>query len=659
MCSVLGCDSERHGAQRFKLPEDPERRLEWVQFLLEVNGQRLKESSWTDITVCRHHFKVDSFISRTGTGTVQLRSSAVPSLCVKSEPDEPEPCQEPEETTEVSSQYDEVKTCDESGPPSTTAKESPAPSDVPDAFMSDYGQMLQNIVNLDMIREKAALLRMKGKYVVNEKRLLQLFSLKCPSCGSKVKMEKVTFGLLMILSQQCLQCDYRNQWKSQVDAGVPTAEDQHLTQVEEVTPESQQMLSTDDHCSGITAMSEMAPVISEDETEESADEDWHPEEELSLVSEVHDECEEETENEEEEEEEVNDDPLLPVKRSQLCTECGVLFNKQRPHTCEHKIKPYSCNNCGKRCVSERALRCHSRIHDEDYEYQCKYCHVTFKTKVDKITHEHIHVVQGKPYECPDCPETFATNKERRIHLGDHRGPQQLKCPICGIGFTQRGYLQRHLAVHTGEKLFKCSECQRGFKQAGHLKSHMRLHTGERPYKCPHCDKSFNHNVSLKNHVQRHPSGSGGERKKGRRNETASDAQENNSGTDGGLGVREEEVQEERKATPKRKRRSTGRPIGRPKSSSEGSLGGKRGRRSNGKTAGADPAHRGVSSDPTEQEEENSEEVTSSTGRSRRKRKNILMETRSLTQKKEIERAAITVVTAQGRPGKNQVEDTEH
>ncbi|KAM6920526.1 uncharacterized protein PEZ65_012476 [Lycodopsis pacificus] len=584
MCSVLGCDSERHGAQRFKLPEDPERRLEWVQFLLEVNGQRLKESSWTDITVCRHHFKVDSFISRTGAGTVQLKSSAVPSLCVKSEPDEPEPCQEPEETTEVSAQYDEVKRCDdpssccdESGPPSTTAKESPGPSDAPHAFMSDYGQMLQNIVNLDMIREKAALLQMKGKYVVNEKRLLQLFSLKCPSCGSKVKMEKVTFGLLMILSQQCLQCDYRNQWKSQVHAGVPTAEDQHLTQVEEVIPESQQMLSTDDNCSGITAMSETAPVISEDETEESADEDWHPEEELALVSEIPDECEEETENEEEE---VDDDPLLPVKRSQLCTECGVLFNKQRPHTCEHKIKPYSCNNCGKRCVNERALRAHSRIHDENYEYQCKYCHVTLKTKVDKITHEHIHVIQGKPYKCPDCPETFATNKERRIHLGDRRGPQQLKCPICGIGFTQRSYLQRHLAVHTGEKLFKCSECQRGFKQAGHLKSHMRLHTGERPYKCPHCDKSFNHNVSLKNHVQSHPSGSGGERKKGRRNETASDAQENNSGTDGGLGV-----EEERKALPKRKRRSTGRPIGRPRSS-EGSLGGKRGRRSNSKTAGA-------------------------------------------------------------------------
>ncbi|XP_054452554.1 zinc finger and SCAN domain-containing protein 12-like isoform X2 [Anoplopoma fimbria] len=656
MCSVVGCDSERHGAQRFRLPEDPERRLEWVQFLLEVNGQRLKESCWTDITICRNHFKGDSFINLTPSGTVQLKSGAVPSLCVKSEPDEPEPREEPEETTEVASQYDKLKRCDspsscseESGLTSATARESPVPSDDPDAFMSDYGQMLQKVVNIDMIREKAALLQMKGKYVLKEKRLLQLFRHKCPSCGSKVKMEKVTYGVLIILNQQCLQCDYRNQWKSQVNASVPTAENKHLTEVVEVTPQTQQMMSTDDNCSSITDMSEMAPVVDDesdpiDETEESgdegdtdSDENWHPEEDLSMVNEIYDESEEETEDEEDEEEDGYHPPL-PAKHSRLCTECGVLYNKQKPHTCEYKIKPYSCNICGKRCVNEIALSSHSRIHAENYEYRCKYCRATFKTKVDKITHEQIHVTQGKPYKCPDCPESFATNKERRIHLEDHRGPQQLKCHICGIDFTQQGFLQRHLAVHTGEKPFKCSVCQRGFKQAGHLKSHMRLHTGERPYKCQLCDKSFNHNVSLKSHVQRyHSPGSGRERKKGRRNKTVV-AQEdgNNRGSDTGLSGKEEEVLKDRKVLPKRKRRSTGRPKGRPKRDSAGNLGEKQGRRSNTKTAEAqehkskrtrrsdeeregEPTQSGMIFDPTEEKEGNSEEVTSNTSRSRRRR----------------------------------------
>lgn len=88
---------------------------------------------------------------------------------------------------------------------------------------------------------RAALLQMKGKYVVNEKRLLPLFSCKCPLCGSKVKVEKVTYGVLIILNQQCLQCDYRNQWKSQVNASVPTDDDQPLTRGIDVTAEIQQV----------------------------------------------------------------------------------------------------------------------------------------------------------------------------------------------------------------------------------------------------------------------------------------------------------------------------------------------------------------------------------------------------------------------------------
>lgn len=88
MCSVVVCDSWRRSALRFNLPEDPERRLEWVEFLFEVNGQRLKESSWTDINICSEHFTDGCFKNLT-PGTVQLKCSAVPSLCVKSEREEP------------------------------------------------------------------------------------------------------------------------------------------------------------------------------------------------------------------------------------------------------------------------------------------------------------------------------------------------------------------------------------------------------------------------------------------------------------------------------------------------------------------------------------------------------------------------------------------
>ncbi|XP_044223232.1 uncharacterized protein LOC122993279 isoform X2 [Thunnus albacares] len=88
MCSVVGCDSWRRSAQRFKLPEDPEKRLDWVQFLAEVNGQRFKESCWTDITICIEHFASDCYESL--TDTVHLKPRAVPSLFFKSEPIEPD-----------------------------------------------------------------------------------------------------------------------------------------------------------------------------------------------------------------------------------------------------------------------------------------------------------------------------------------------------------------------------------------------------------------------------------------------------------------------------------------------------------------------------------------------------------------------------------------
>ncbi|XP_035811179.2 zinc finger protein with KRAB and SCAN domains 8-like [Amphiprion ocellaris] len=562
MCSVVGCDSFRRNAKRFKLPEDPEERLEWVQFVLEVNGQRLKESSWTDITICSEHFTTDCFVDQ----SLQLRSGSVPSLCVKSEE-----AQETAETTEVFPQDDQLRACDsltsasEKSSICMSAPESPVPSDTSDSF-SDYGSLLQKVVNIDMIREKAALLQMKGKYVVNENQLLQLFNSMCPFCGSKVNVEKTIHGVVIVLNQQCLSCDYRNQWKSLVGASVPAAEDKPPSGDTEVKSE---MVSVDDNQSSITCVSESVEVTDKqsepaDEAEESSDEggidsdeNWKPVIQRSLPNEVQSDSEEESESEYE-----DDDLSLFPQHSQLCTDCGKFFNKRKSHTCEHKIKPYSCYICGKRCVSEIALNSHSRIHDENYEHRCKYCHVTFKTKVAKMTHEQTHQTEGKPYKCPDCSETFASNKERTLHLEDHRGPRQLKCHICGIEFSRPTPLQRHLAVHTGAKPFKCSVCQRGFNQPSHLKSHMRLHTGERPYKCQHCDKCFNHNVSLKSHIQRyHTSSSGCEQNTCKVNKIVSDREKEQD--------KEKEVQKERVHVPKK--RSSGRPIGRPKRNTPGEM----------------------------------------------------------------------------------------
>ncbi|XP_041848285.1 oocyte zinc finger protein XlCOF8.4-like [Melanotaenia boesemani] len=563
MCSVVGCDSWRRNARRFTLPEDPEKRLEWVQFVLEVNSQRLKESSCTDISVCSEHFTRDCFLNPAPTSdTIQLKSGAVPTVCVKEEPEEVELKQEPVEI-EASSFYCEQPKISDSPTPIIEKVSSlmgaPATSgsnDSSDSSTSDIMLMLQKIKNLDIIREKAALLQKERRFVVNEKQLLQLFRSKCPLCQSKVKVQKIVCRVHLELNLNCLQCDYRKQWKNLSDAGISAAEGMDVAECTEVSLETGDGQNTrDPEIAGMMQQSD----ISSDPEELNSDEDWEPEEHL-FYEQLHSESDEESSYE--------DDNVIS-KDSRLCTDCGKFYDGQKQHICEHKIKPYSCNICGKRCVSELSLSNHNRVHDENYEHPCKYCHVTFKTKTDKITHEQTHVTQEKPYQCSDCSETFAKNRDRRIHMRDHRGPKQYKCKFCGLEFPRSISLQRHLFVHTGEKPFKCSVCQRGFNQASHLKSHLRLHTGEKPYKCRHCDKCFNHNVSLKSHIQCYHKAKSrcGPKKKMNKgedgNERSADSElddvEEERDTD-------EEVHMKRMGSPKNKRRRTGRPIGRPKRS---------------------------------------------------------------------------------------------
>ncbi|XP_035027412.1 uncharacterized protein LOC118118353 isoform X3 [Hippoglossus stenolepis] len=223
MCSVLGCGSSRRGAQRFKLPKDPEKRLEWVQFVFEANCQRLKESSWTDITICREHFTEDCF-GKTTTGAVQLGSGAVPSLRGRCEP----------------------------------------------------GEHVESPRSVAMPTEDI------------------------PSSAD-------AFAIITLSAEESAEeSDPSDEGEDGDEGGV------------------------------------------------NSDREWNPLDEMLLDEALLQDSEEETEDEEE-----NDSPG-GLKMNELCNECGRFFNSLKPHTCEHKIKPVPGNICGKRCVSEAALKIHSR-----------------------------------------------------------------------------------------------------------------------------------------------------------------------------------------------------------------------------------------------------------------------------------------------------------
>ncbi|CAL8280013.1 unnamed protein product [Lota lota] len=231
----------------------------------------------------------------------------------------------------------------------------------------------------------------------------------------------------------------------------------------------------------------------EEENEEEIDDrdsDWEKDDSDQLESDDSDESD------------FNLDSELHKNVRQLCPECGAFFFTCKAHTCEYKIKPFSCNDCGKRCVDKSALKAHSIIHKESYEHPCKFCLAPFKTRLDKLAHEGAHVPSAKPYKCPDCSLTFAKLHARNRHLKGHRGPKIFSCPHCALEFRSANHMERHIVVHTGMKQYACEFCSRSFNQQSHLKSHLRVHTGEKPFQCQYCDKSFNHNVSLKSHVMR-------------------------------------------------------------------------------------------------------------------------------------------------------------
>ncbi|XP_060763019.1 zinc finger protein 892-like isoform X2 [Neoarius graeffei] len=192
----------------------------------------------------------------------------------------------------------------------------------------------------------------------------------------------------------------------------------------------------------------------------------------------------------------------------ICQDCNKTIRvetdrNKKGHVCEYKIKPFSCNVCHKRFITEIGQKVHYRRLHRDYQHACKYCMMVFDTKQSKLEHEQSHKEDALCYICPDCPEKFRDFVTRNEHLKTHPGQKKHTCSICNSKFSELYRYERHLRIHSGEKPFKCEVCNRSFNQDGHLKSHMRLHTGEKPFLCEHCGESFNHNISLRNHRQRH------------------------------------------------------------------------------------------------------------------------------------------------------------
>ncbi|KAF6034280.1 hypothetical protein EB796_007415 [Bugula neritina] len=138
--------------------------------------------------------------------------------------------------------------------------------------------------------------------------------------------------------------------------------------------------------------------------------------------------------------------------------------------------------------------------------ECKICNKKLQLKNLKSHTELVHD-KLKPYSCEVCGKMFGTRFLVKEHMESHKNLQDRhrpwKCHLCGQAFFKKLPLDEHINKHMGTPQYSCDKCPKKFFHQSGWKRHLQHHGEDRPFHCNVCGKSFKTSTNLSAHKTVH------------------------------------------------------------------------------------------------------------------------------------------------------------
>ena len=161
-------------------------------------------------------------------------------------------------------------------------------------------------------------------------------------------------------------------------------------------------------------------------------------------------------------------------------------------------KLFKCEICEKTLLSERFLKDHNAaFHTKLKPYSCEKCGKSFSTKNIYKRHQLIHNEGNeRNFQCEHCGSSFVSITKLKWHkLRVHQQYKTEMCDSCGISFGSENLLKNHVIDVHGEKNHQCPHCEKWFSNQRVLNKHNRsIHV--KNFKCTECDYSCRSKVKL-------------------------------------------------------------------------------------------------------------------------------------------------------------------